>query len=459
MFDITDTIAAIATPPGESGIGVIRISGTKAYAIGDAIFQSQSAVPLQERRDRSIQYGTIVDEDGQAIDEVLLLIMKGPHSYTAEDVLEIQCHGGRQSLQHILSLVLRHGARLANPGEFTQRAFMNGRIDLAQAEAVMDVIQAKSEAGLSSAVNQLEGKLSRIVKEMRLHLTDFITRLEVTIDYPEEDLEDITVPDVAGSIQEMQQRLAKMVEDGKSGKMIRDGVMVAIAGTPNAGKSSLLNRFLQEERAIVTDIPGTTRDVLEEWITLKGVPLCLVDTAGIRDTTDKVEKIGVDRAKAYLDKADMVLVVIDQSRPLTVEDKDILQQCQGKTGLIVLNKDDLKPVVTADDVAAYALPVCSISAGTGDGIEHLQDRMLSLVLDQGLLQQGSTLLTNTRHIELVRQASEALQRALDTIQAGMPVDCAVVDLREAWDDLGSITGDTVHDDMVEEIFSRFCLGK
>ena len=459
MFDITDTIAAIATPLGESGIGVIRISGTKAYAIGDAIFQSQSAVPLKERRDRSIQYGTIVDEEGKTIDEVLLLIMKGPHSYTAEDVLEIQCHGGRQSLQHILSLVLRHGARLANPGEFTQRAFMNGRIDLAQAEAVMDVIQAKSEAGLSSAVNQLEGKLSRIVKEMRLHLTDFITRLEVTIDYPEEDLEDITVPDVAGSIQEMQQRLAKMVEDGKSGKMIRDGVMVAIAGTPNAGKSSLLNRFLQEERAIVTDIPGTTRDVLEEWITLKGVPLCLVDTAGIRDTTDKVEKIGVDRAKAYLDKADMVLVVIDQSRPLTTEDRDILQQCQGKTGLIVLNKDDLKPVVTADDVAAYGQPVCSISAGTGDGIENLQDRMLSLVLDQGLLQQGSALLTNTRHIELVRQASEALQRALDTIQAGMPVDCAVVDLREAWDDLGSITGDTVQDDMVEEIFSRFCLGK
>lgn len=459
MFDITDTIAAIATPLGESGIGVIRVSGTKAYAIGDAMFQSSSSTPLHERRDRSIQYGTIVDETGRVIDEVLLLIMKGPHSYTAEDVLEIQCHGGRQSLQDILSLVLRHGARLANPGEFTQRAFMNGRIDLAQAEAVMDVIQAKSEAGLSSAVNQLEGKLSRVVKDMRLHLTDFITRLEVTIDYPEEDLEEITVPDVAGSIREMQQRLAKMVDDAKSGKMIRDGVMVAIAGTPNAGKSSLLNRFLQEERAIVTDIPGTTRDVLEEWITLKGVPICLVDTAGIRNTEDTVEKIGVDRAKAYLDKADMVLVVIDQSRPLTAEDREILQQCRNKTGLIVLNKEDLQPVVTLDEVTAYGLPVCSLSAGTGEGMAALQDKMLSLVLDQGILQQGGALLTNTRHIELVRQASAALQRALETIQAGMPVDCAVVDLREAWDDLGSITGDTVGDDMVEEIFSRFCLGK
>ena len=294
---------------------------------------------------------------------------------------------------------------------------------------------------------------------MRLHLTDFITRLEVTIDYPEEDLEDITVPDVAGSIKEMLQRLQQMLDESKSGKMIRDGVMAAIAGTPNAGKSSLLNRFLQEERAIVTDIPGTTRDVLEEWITLKGVPICLVDTAGIRETDDTVEKIGVDRAKAYLDKADLVLAVIDQSLPLTAEDKEILDQCRGKNGIIVLNKEDLQPVVTADDVASYGLPTLSISASTGEGMDELQDNMLSLVLDKNFLGQSSTLLTNTRHIELVRQSKEALLRALETIENGMPVDCAVVDLREAWDLLGSITGDTVGDDMVEEIFSRFCLGK
>lgn len=459
MFDLTDTIAAIATPLGESGIGVIRVSGNKAYTLGDKIFKSTTTTPLAQRRDRSIQYGTIVDETGKAIDEVLLLIMKGPHSYTAEDVLEIQCHGGRESLQEILSLVLRSGARLANPGEFTQRAFVNGRIDLAQAEAVMDVIQAKSKAGLSSAVHQLEGRLSAVVKDMRLHLTDFITRLEVTIDYPEEDLEDITVPDVAGSIRDMLDRLQQMLDESKSGKMIRDGVMAAIAGTPNAGKSSLLNRFLQEERAIVTDIPGTTRDVLEEWITLKGVPICLVDTAGIRHTEDTVEKIGVHRAKAYLDKADLILAVIDQSRPLTTEDKEILSQCQGKNGIIVLNKEDLQPVVTVADVAVYGLPTLSVSASTGEGMAELQDKMLSLVLDQNLLGKSSTLLTNTRHIELVRQSKEALLRALNTIEQGMPVDCAVVDLREAWDLLGSITGDTVGDDMVEEIFSRFCLGK
>ena len=311
MYDTTDTIAAIATPLGESGIGIIRISGTQAYAVGDAIFRSTSSTPLAARRDRSIQYGTIVDEQNKPVDEVILLIMKGPHSYTAEDVLEIQCHGGRQSLEEIMGLVLRHGSRLANPGEFTQRAFVNGRIDLAQAEAVMDVIQAKSAQGLTSAVSQLEGRLSHVVSQMRHHLTDFITRLEVTVDYPEEDLEEIEVPDIAGAIKEMEQRLDDMLAASKSGRMIRDGVMTAITGTPNAGKSSLLNRLLQEERAIVTDVPGTTRDVIEEWITLKGVPICLVDTAGIRSTQDTVEQIGVRRAKEYMDKADIILIVID----------------------------------------------------------------------------------------------------------------------------------------------------
>ena len=432
MYDTTDTIAAIATPLGESGIGVIRISGSHAYDVGDAIFRSPSGKPLAQRRDRSIQHGLIVADDGRPVDEVLMLIMKGPHSYTAEDVLEIQCHGGRKALEEILGLVLAHGARMANPGEFTQRAFVNGRIDLAQAEAVMDVIQAKSRQGLTSAVNQLEGRLSKVIGAMRHDLTDFITRLEVTIDYPEEDLEDITVPDVAGAIRKQLTALDDMLEASHDGRIIRDGVMAAIAGTPNAGKSSLLNRLLQEDRAIVTDVPGTTRDVLEEWISLKGVPVCLVDTAGIRETDDTVEKIGVTKAKAYMDKADIILVV--------------------------LNKTDLMPVVTEKDLAGYGHPVLSLSAGTGDGLDSLKDKLLSLALSHADT-AGSALLTNTRHIELVRQSRQALQRALDSIEAGMPVDCAVVDLREAWELLGSITGDTVHDDMVEEIFSRFCLGK
>ncbi|WP_276836441.1 tRNA uridine-5-carboxymethylaminomethyl(34) synthesis GTPase MnmE [Megasphaera stantonii] len=459
MYDTTDTIAAIATPLGESGIGVIRISGSKAYDVGDAIFQSKSSLPLAQRRDRSIQYGLIVDDDGKAVDEVILLIMKGPRSYTAEDVLEIQCHGGRQSLSEILGLVLRHGARLANPGEFTQRAFVNGRIDLAQAEAVMDVIQAKSAQGLTSAVSQLEGRLSRVVGDMRLHLTDFITRLEVTVDYPEEDLEDIEVPDIAGAIREMERRLDDMLAESKSGRMMRDGVMAAIAGTPNAGKSSLLNRFLETERAIVTDVPGTTRDVIEEWISIQGVPICLVDTAGIRSTDDTVEQIGVRRAKEYMERADIILVVVDQSRPLQEEDRQILETARGRQALIVLNKEDLQPAFETEELQSYGLPLLSISASTGAGMGELKDAMLSLALQQGLTAAQSALLANTRHIELVRQSREALQRALDTIEAGMPVDCAIVDIREAWELLGSITGDTVHDDIIEEIFSRFCLGK
>lgn len=458
MYDTTDTIAAIATPLGESGIGVIRISGSHAYAVGDAIFRSPSGKSLAQRRDRSIQHGLVVADDGRPVDEVLMLIMKGPHSYTAEDVLEIQCHGGRKALEEILSLVLAHGARLANPGEFTQRAFVNGRIDLAQAEAVMDVIQAKSRQGLTSAVNQLEGRLSKVISAMRHELTDFITRLEVTIDYPEEDLEDITVPDVAGAIRKQLASLDEMLEASHDGRIIRDGVMAAIAGTPNAGKSSLLNRLLQEDRAIVTDVPGTTRDVLEEWISLKGVPVCLVDTAGIRETDDTVEKIGVTKAKAYMDKADIILVVIDSSRPLSEEDRAILENTKERNVLIVLNKSDLTPVVAEKDLGQYGHPVLSLSAGTGEGLEALKEQLLSLALSHADT-AGSALLTNTRHIELVRQSREALKRALDSIEAGMPVDCAVVDLREAWDLLGSITGDTVHDDMVEEIFSRFCLGK
>lgn len=459
MYDTADTIAAITTPLGESGIGAVRISGPDAYAVGDKIFKSKSAVPLKERRDRSIQYGTIVDENGTCIDEVLALIMKGPHSYTAEDVLEIQCHGGRKALESILQLILRSGARMANPGEFTERAFVNGRIDLAQAEAVMDVIQAKSRAGLTSAVSQLEGRLSKVINKTRKELTELVTRLEVMIDYPEEDLEDIAVPDVSGALQEMQEKLQHMLEESQNGRMIRDGVMAAIAGTPNAGKSSLLNRLLQEERAIVTDVPGTTRDVLEEWITLRGVPVCLVDTAGIRETDDTVEKIGVSRARRYLDRADIILAVIDGSRPLTDEDKDILQSAADKNVIIVLNKTDLPSVMTSQDLSTYGFPICPISASTGDGLEELKDRLLQEVLKGGFTDGPSALLTNTRHIELVRQSAEALERARQSLQDGMPLDCAVIDIRQAWDTLGSITGDTVHDDIVEEIFSRFCLGK
>ena len=293
IYDLSHTIAAIATATGESGVGIIRISGTEAYNIGEKIFRSKGKTRFKDFKDRTIHFGTIVDEKGREIDEALVLIMKRPHSYTAEDILEIQCHGGRQSVSDILKLVLRSGARLARAGEFTQRAFMNGRIDL---------VQAESSKGLSTALSQLECRLSGIVADMRTELTDFITRLEVTVDYPEEDLEDIVVHDLEKTMRCMMERMEQMLKDSSKGRIIRDGMTVAIAGAPNAGKSRLLNYLLAEDRAIVTDIPGTTRDALEEWVSIQGIPFRLVDTAGIRETTDTVEAIGVTKARNYIER-------------------------------------------------------------------------------------------------------------------------------------------------------------
>lgn len=459
MCSTNETIAAIVTPPGESGVGIIRISGDQAFSVGDVLFRSVSAVPLAQRRDKSVQYGHITERNGAVIDEVLVLIMKGPHSYTAEDVLEIQCHGGIKVIQKILTLVLEQGVRLARPGEFTERAFVNGRIDLAQAEAVMDIIQAKSEAGVTRAVRQLEGKLSEVVNDMLQNLTTFITRLEVTVDYPEEDLEEIEVPDIAGSLQEMRDALEHMLGRARTGKMIRDGITVVINGLPNAGKSSLLNRLLEEDKAIVTEVPGTTRDVIEAWITLSGIPFCLVDTAGIRKTDDKVERIGVAKARSYMDTADIILLVLDGSHKLQEEEKALLQEIKDKTAWVILNKSDISSLMDKKEIEAYGIPVLSLSARTGKGIEALQKTLLRYVLSRGWDTGADVLLANVRHIEAVRQAKAAMERALHTLQAGLPIDLAIIDIREAWEMLGDITGQHVRADIVKEIFSRFCLGK
>ena len=368
MYDTTDTIAAIATPLGESGIGVIRISGSHAYAVGDAIFRSPSGTPLAQRRDRSIQHGLVVADDGRPVDEVLMLIMKAPipirqKTYWKSSATAAAKPWKKSSAWSWPTAPPGQSRRIYAAG-FCQRPHRSG-----PGRSRHGCYPAKSRQGLTSAVNQLEGRLSKVIGAMRHELTDFITRLEVTIDYPEEDLEDITVPDVAGAIRKQLASLDEMLEASHDGRIIRDGVMAAIAGTPNAGKSSLLNRLLQEDRAIVTDVPGTTRDVLEEWISLKGVPVCLVDTAGIRETDDTVEKIGVTKAKAYMDKADIILVVIDSSRPLSEEDRAILEDTKERNVLIVLNKSDLTPVVAEKDLGQYGHPVLSLSAGTGEGLE------------------------------------------------------------------------------------------
>ena len=449
MYDTTDTIAAIATPLGESGIGVIRISGSHAYAVGDAIFRSPSGTPLAQRRDRSIQHGLVVADDGRPVDEVLMLIMKGPHSYTAEDVLEIQCHGGRKALEEILSLVLAHGARLANPGEFTQRAFVNGRIDPAQAEAVMDVIQAKSRQGLTSAVNQLEGRLSKVIGAMRHELTDFITRLEVTIDYPEEDLEDITVPDVAGAIRKQLASLDEMLEASHDGRIIRDGVMAAIAGTPNAGKSSLLNRLLGRDRAIVTDIPGTTRDTLEEQLDVRGVPVRVIDTAGIRETADVIERSGMERARLSAQDADIIVWLFDLTRPYA-EQAWPGWEVTGQV-LLVGNKLD----ACAPSSPAPPPETLRLSVRTGEGLDGLLDAVERL---SGVADTTGEIAVAARHAALLAEASEALS-PVGGLLAGGQWELAALELRRAVQALGRMVGREVEPDVLETIFHRFCIGK
>lgn len=457
---IEDTIAAITTPLGEGGVGIIRISGSQAYTIGLRIFHSKSKHSLAKGPTHKIYYGHIFDESGQVLDEVLALVMKAPRSYTAEDVLEIHCHGGITPLKSVLALILRMGARLADPGEFTKRAFLNGRLDLSQAEAVMDVIQAKSQTGLSIAMQQLEGRLSRYIEDLREELISLIAKLEVTIDYPEEDIEEMTLLEVKTALIPIVKKLEQLVGRAKTGRMVRDGICTVIVGKPNAGKSSLLNALLQEERAIVTDIPGTTRDSIDEYITVRGIPIHIIDTAGIRETTDKIEKIGVDRAKQYMESADLVLLVLDRAARFTVEDKDILAAAAEKQVIIVLNKQDLPPVMAIEELRAhYDCPIISVSTISGEGIAALEDQILKLVDEEGLTSKDNLIITNMRHIELIRESLVAIQDAEQTLLANMPVDCVVVDIKKAWELLGSMTGKNVQDDIVTEIFSRFCLGK
>ncbi len=455
-----DTIAAVATAYGEGGIGIIRISGEKALSILEDVFEF--AGETSQIVNRRMTYGRIVDrENEQIIDEVLAVYMKGPKTYTAEDVVEINCHGSMVSLRKTLALVLRKGARLAEPGEFTKRAFLNGRLDLSQAEAVIDIIKAKTDRSFDVAMSQLEGALSLRVTEIRQKLLDLLVDITVNIDYPDEDIEELTYDKIEENILLIGEMIEKLLSTANTGRMIREGIRVAIVGKPNVGKSSLMNSLLRETRAIVTEIPGTTRDTIEEAISIRNIPVYLVDTAGIRETSDKVERLGIERSKAAFNEADFIIFIMDGSSEISDEDREIAAYLDGRNSVVLINKNDLGRSFTNDDVRnLIADPVIiETSLISNEGIEKIENHIEELVYGGELSQHDSTMVNNVRHIELLQQSRDSLRDAMDMTLAREALDFIEVDVRNAYELLGEITGETVSDDIINEVFARFCLGK
>lgn len=459
MF-IDDTIAAIATSPGEGGIGIIRISGADSIAIASSIFKPFYKENLLDYPNRSLVYGNIVDSD-RVIDEVLIARMEGPNSYTAEDVVEINCHGGFISVKKILELVLKKGARLADPGEFTKRAFLNGRIDLSQAEAVIDIINAKTDQSHDIAQTQLEGALSQKVRSLRNMITEVLAQVEVAIDYPEEDIEFITYKELTDKTSQIQKEVVKMYETSDTGKILREGLKTAILGKPNVGKSSLMNWILGENRAIVTEIAGTTRDVIEEFVNIKGIPLKIVDTAGIRETDDIVEKIGVEKSRDHMKSSDLVLVVLDSSRELEEDDLEILDAINPQKTLVLINKIDLESRLDMDKVKEYIAEenIIHISAMENKGLESIHDKIETMVYEGRVSNKGDVMITNTRHKDAIYKAMNSINDAIKGLEDHMSYDFIGVDLKDAWDSLGFINGDTVTEDLLDTIFKNFCIGK
>ena len=459
MF-IDDTIAAIATAPGEGGIGIIRISGDKSLQVAQSIFKSKSGKMIKDYNTRTLIYGKIVDGE-KVIDEALVAYMKGPNSYTAEDVIEINCHGGFISVKKILELILSKGVRLADAGEFTKRAFLNGRIDLSQAEAIIDVIKSKTDMAHEVAQNQLEGSLAKKIKDLRMNVTEVLAHLEVSIDFAEEDVEEITYQTLEEKAFELRNEIKKLYDTAESGKILRDGLKTVIVGKPNVGKSSLLNSILGENRAIVTDIAGTTRDVIEEFVNIKGIPLKIVDTAGIRETEDVVEKIGVEKSKESFSTADLVIMVLDSSRKLSEEDIEILESLKNKKTIVLLNKIDLEPQIELEKIKEFinSDDIIEISALKNQGIEELQDKIESMVYHGSVKNSSNLMITNSRHKDALFKAYESINDAINAIEQRMPYDFIEVDFKNIWDYLGYINGDTVREDLLDTIFANFCIGK
>ncbi|WP_058300980.1 tRNA uridine-5-carboxymethylaminomethyl(34) synthesis GTPase MnmE [Gorillibacterium timonense] len=455
-----DTIAAISTPLGEGGIAVIRVSGPEAVEQADRLFRP--ADKLKNAASHTVHYGHIADPlTGETVEEVLVTVMLAPRSFTMENVVEIGCHGGLVSVKRVLDLLLAGGVRLAEPGEFTKRAFLNGRIDLTQAEAVIDVIRAKSDKAHKVALKQVEGSLSQKVKKLRQQLVEVMAHLEVNIDYPEHDVEELTTAFIRDKGTDAIRQVGALLKSAGEGKLIREGITTAIVGRPNVGKSSLLNALAQENRAIVTDIPGTTRDVIEEYVTMNGIPLKLLDTAGIRETEDVVEKIGVERSLGALDEADLILFVLNANESLNDDERRLLKELHSRPTLVILNKTDLPEQVDMQVVSEWypAERIVRMSVLEEEGLDRLEKAVTDLFFLGDVEGSDFTYVSNVRHIQLLRQANEALQDAVAAADQYVPIDMIQIDFRRAWEFLGEIVGDQMADSLVDQIFSQFCLGK
>lgn len=457
-----DTITAISTPMGEGAIAIVRISGDDAYQIADSIYRGPGNKRLEDADSHTIHYGHLVNpKTGETVEEVMVSIMKGPKTFTREDVVEINCHGGIVSVNRVLQLVLSRGARLAEPGEFTKRAFLNGRIDLSQAEAVMDLIRAKTDKAMNVALGQMEGRLSQLIRRLRQEILQTLAQVEVNIDYPEyDDVEEMTHRLFLEKAYFVKKEIEKILNTSEQGKILRDGLSTVIIGRPNVGKSSLLNSLVHENKAIVTDIPGTTRDVIEEYVNVRGVPLKLVDTAGIRETEDIVERIGVERSRAVLKEADLILLVLNNSAELTHEDELLFEAIEGMDVIVIINKTDLPRKIDLDRVKQIgAKQIVSTSLLEDQGIDDLEEAIASLFF-KGSLELGDlTYVSNARHIALLGQALQAIESSIEAIEAGIPIDLVQIDFTKAWELLGEIIGESVQDGLINQLFSQFCLGK
>ncbi|WP_352399794.1 tRNA uridine-5-carboxymethylaminomethyl(34) synthesis GTPase MnmE [Anaerotignum sp.] len=455
---LDDIIAAISTPLGMGGIGIVKMSGQGCIDLADGLFFGKK--PLSQKKSHTLSYGKVIDQD-EVIDEVLISVMKGPQTYTKEDIVEINCHGGSLVTRRVLEAVLKKGARLAEPGEFTKRAFLNGRMDLTQAEAVIDLIHSQTDLSRQVAVNQLEGRLKKEVHSMREVILDMIASIEAVIDYPEHDVEEETYSNMEQGALGLLKRMETLLANADRGKIIREGLETVIVGKPNVGKSSLLNWLLEEERAIVTDIPGTTRDTVEEYINVDGISMKIVDTAGIRETGDVVEKMGVEKSKSYAEKADLVLMMLDGSRPLEGEDKEILSFIRGKKTLVLINKTDLEQKISLEDLEQYISKdqIIPVSIKENRGFDELINGLKELFFSGERVNAQDALLGNTRHKNALFQAKEAMERCLVTIRTRMPEDFISMDLQDANRALGEITGDVADEEIIDRIFTKFCLGK